>query len=366
MTSNVFSSTPASANAQLRQHAGSRQFLFVVIAASLAATAALLLPLAPAARAYVLEGQHWPNNKTITMTLGLGTPNRTLTDGATDWNPIAQDALNVWNGLLGSGVRFSGQAAGAQTGVQNDGVNTVFFAANVFGKAFGSGTLAVTTYFYSGSTIQEADVVFNNTKNFDSYRGKLRFDSRGISIPDLKRVAIHEFGHVLGLDHPDEAGQTVTAIMNARISDLEVPQSDDISGLQAIYGAPTTTPPSSSHPAFFTGEVPLANGVYYLAFPGNGNIFGYYTYFSDPRYLYHFDMGYEYVVAATDGTSGLYLYDFASNTWFYTSPSFPFPYLYDFTLNATLYYYPTSNNPQRYTSGPRYFYNFRTGQVIMK
>ncbi len=365
MTPNAFSSTATAVNAPLRRVAG-RRLLSVVLAAWLVALLLLLLPLlAPATHAYVLEGPRWPNNKTITMTLGLGTPNRTLSDGATDWNPIAQEALNIWNGYLGSGVRFAGQAAGTQTGVQSDNVNTVYFAANIYGKAFGGSTLAVTTYFYSGSTISEADVVFNNTKAFDSYRGALRYDSRGVSVPELKRVAVHEFGHALGLDHPDEAGQSVTAIMNARISSLESPQSDDIAGLQAIYGAPTT-PPSSSHPAFFTGEEPLSNGVYYLAFPGNGNIFGYYTYFSDPHYLYHFDMGYEYVVAAADGSSGLYLYDFASNSWFYTSPSFPFPYLYDFTLGATLYYFPTNNNPQRYTTGPRYFYNFKIGQVIMK
>ena len=57
----------------------------------------------------------------------------------------------------------------------------------------------------------------------------------------------------------------------------------------------------------------------------------------------------------------MYLYDFASNTFFYTSPSFPFPYLYDFSLKAFLYYFPDTNNAGHYTSNPRYFYNFGTG-----
>jgi hypothetical protein len=122
---------------------------------------------------------------------------------------------------------------------------------------------------------------------------------------------------------------------------------------------------SSPHPAFFTGEVALSNGVYYLAF-SNGNFFGYYSYLSDPHYIYHFDMGYEYLFDANDGQSGIYFYDFASSTYFYTSPSYPFPYLYDFSLNALLYYYPDTNNPGRYTSNLRYFYNFATGQIITK
>ena len=34
----------------------------------------------------------------------------------------------------------------------------------------------------------------------------------------------------------------------------------------------------AAHPPFFTGEAPLSNGVYYLAFPGNGSIFGWLTF----------------------------------------------------------------------------------------
>ena len=120
------------------------------------------------------------------------------------------------------------------------------------------------------------------------------------------------------------------------------------------------------HPAFFSGEVALSNGVYYLQFP-SGNLFGYYSYLSDLRYVYHFDLGYEYVFDALDGKSGVYLYDFKSGDFFYTSPTFPFPYLYDFGLNTVLYYYPDPNNAGHYnTDGTRYFYNFATGQIITR
>jgi hypothetical protein len=126
---------------------------------------------------------------------------------------------------------------------------------------------------------------------------------------------------------------------------------------------PTATATPGLHPAFFSGEVSLGNGVYYLQFP-NGNVFGYYSYLTDPHWIYHFDMGFEYWFDANDGQSGIYFYDFASNHFFYTSPSFPFPYLYDFSLNTVLYYFPDPNRPSHYTTNPRYFYNFATGQII--
>ena len=121
-----------------------------------------------------------------------------------------------------------------------------------------------------------------------------------------------------------------------------------------------------SLPAFFTGEAALGSGVYYLSFP-NGNYFGYYSFLSDPDYIYHFDLGYEYVFDAHDGQGGVYFYDFQSSDFFYTSPVFPFPYLYDFNLNSVLYYYPDPNDPGHYnTNGVRIFYVFSTGQNIIK
>lgn len=123
---------------------------------------------------------------------------------------------------------------------------------------------------------------------------------------------------------------------------------------------------ASAHASFFAGEAALSNGVYYLQF-ASGNPFGYYSYLSDPHYIYHFDLGFEYVFDAADGKNGVYLYDFKSNTFFYTSPAFPFPYMYDFTLNSAVYYYPDPSNAGHYnTNGIRYFYVFNTGTIISK
>jgi hypothetical protein len=110
--------------------------------------------------------------------------------------------------------------------------------------------------------------------------------------------------------------------------------------------------------AFFTGEVSLGGGVYFLRFP-DGKPFGYYNFPSYPI-LYHYEMGFE---AFIDGGNGAaYLYDFTSGHWFYTSASL-FPYLYDFTLSNWLYYFPDASN-QGYTTNPRTFANLGTGKIF--
>src|SRR5207302_9446582 len=148
-----------------------------------------------------------------------------------------------------------------------DGVNAVVFSNTLFWQQFGSGTLAVTYWRSSGSNIVEADILFNRNQQFDSYRGPLRFGSNGWAIGDIRRVLTHELGHALGLDHPDQHGQHVDAIMNSVTSDRETLSADDISGAQSMYAAPGPTPtptpapsPSGSHVANIWTRMDVGTG----------------------------------------------------------------------------------------------------------
>jgi hypothetical protein len=79
-----------------------------------------------------------------------------------------------------------------------------------------------------GFDIVEADIVFNSNTRFDIYDGPLVDQSRGV---DFGRVALHEMGHVIGMNHE----QTSASIMRATIGNLFTLQPDDIQGATALY-----------------------------------------------------------------------------------------------------------------------------------
>lgn len=113
--------------------------------------------------------------------------------------------------------------------------------------------------------------------------------------------------------------------------------------------------------SFFTGAVSVGNGFKYLVFP-NGTLFGYYNDTSFP-FIYHDDLGFEYVIDAANAAHGVYLYDFKLGVFFYTDPQI-FPYLYNFGTNSFFYYFADTNRPGHYTTNPRVFYNFGNGQFV--
>jgi hypothetical protein len=183
----------------------------------------------------------WPAG-TIPMVLMLGPATSTLIDGNTSWDVVAENALVAWNPYLGT-VQFTYRVSSGAA-YDGDGINQALFAYTVYGKAFGQGVLAVTTRWSIGTKRTEGDTLFNSAQPWNSYRGPLLPAASGGTLNDLQRVATHEFGHTLGLDHPDQAGQSVIALMNSTISDLDHLVTDDIAGVQALYSIAQGIPPS--------------------------------------------------------------------------------------------------------------------------
>ena len=194
----------------------------------------LLVLLAPAAWGYTYIKNadtglpiKW-NPGTVSLRILLGTTS-TLIDGS-NYNTSAQAAAQTWNDVIGN-LKFQSQLSAAAAATDHNRLNEMAFAADIFGKAFSDTTLAITTTWYSGNQRTESDIVFSTKWTWDSYRGAKR-----TGIVDLQRVAIHELGHSLGLDHPDEDAQTVNAVMNSHVSSIDTITSDDTDGAQNLYG----------------------------------------------------------------------------------------------------------------------------------
>ncbi len=211
------------------------------------ATCAAFALFSHSADAYTLEDKSWPLGTHLTFEENLGSPGHVLADGNTTWTAAVAPAFNSWNARVKDLTLIHHPNASA-TAQNHDGTNTITFASTVYGQAFGSGTLAVTYYYSSGSTLTEADVLFNRAQTFDSYRGNLRFGSNGYAIADLRRVLVHELGHSFGLGHPDDHGQNVDAIMNSVVGDREIPSADDTNGAQFLYNAPPASPTPTPTP----------------------------------------------------------------------------------------------------------------------
>jgi hypothetical protein len=201
---------------------------FILLAAIFLAA---ILP--PAAFAYDLEPYLWTENRTVLMHLSLvRDTGGQLSDGFNSFSESAEDALNIWNQHMVH-LKFAVDRNSVLPPNGSDADTSVSFSNTVYGDPFGNRVLAVTLLTPRGPTLIEADVIFNSAINYDSYRGPVQVEAQ-----DFHRIALHEFGHVLGLDHPDQATpkQIRNAIMNSTISSIDALQNDDIAGAQALHG----------------------------------------------------------------------------------------------------------------------------------
>ncbi len=227
--------------------------------------ALVLLAVPGRAPSYVYSGTKWPDGN-IVMQLDLRAPSSTLIDGSTSWGQPAEAALAAWNSNISRAHFLVVRDSTASTGLPNN-LNNVFWSSNAYGKNFndyasptqGGTIIGLTLTWVISGRVSEADVIFNNTQPFNSYRGVTRRTPSGQAIIDFRRLAMHEFGHVLGLLHPNDYGQSRTAQMNSNIGDLDTLAADDIQGAQFLWGDAAPPPPPPPPPTTVVVSFPPRN-----------------------------------------------------------------------------------------------------------
>ena len=243
-----------------------------------------LLALASAgpAGAYTLmkdsQGSTLSPGKARTFSMSVGSSQfSSVGYGTTSWNDLFESAMNSWNVIGVGGGRDTGfftkwtdgRYSNPCVGTDDD-INVAVWDSQYCGKAWPTGVLAITpTFWFSPSATFKASVIFNTNFQWNAYPGALRSAGGGQTLQDFFRVAVHELGHSQGLSHPDEAGQSVTAVMNSHASATDRQVTDDINGTHAINWYPFG-PVTNTYPLTVTvnGSGSVSSSPFGISCPG--------------------------------------------------------------------------------------------------
>ena len=190
-------------------------------------SSAVLLLFASWTSAYELNGLKWSEPYTdMNVDFSLGGADRS--SSGILWDDAFSQAADLWNTTTNFELTVHKNSPSDPCD-SGDLRNGSAFVDDECGEPFGANVLAVTySYYYTSKPdeVVEADILFNGAENWDIYEGSLKADA------DFKRVAAHELGHVMGLDHEE----VEVALMAPNMSEIEVPQPDDLEGIAFLYG----------------------------------------------------------------------------------------------------------------------------------
>lgn len=175
---------------------------------------------------------------------------------------LCRNAANIWNTDLPDRFTFVDSTDPVTFCDTEDGKVSVGGTTELCdGTAYGNRVLAVTLSIFFSSGPQAGQLIDANITVNQGFR---------FSQPGFQATLAHEFGHALGLSHPDQCGDDFNVLM--RSASLFSPQDQcfvlnpttaDVNGAELIY--PVTGPtPGLCGDADLSGAVTVTDGVQVL------------------------------------------------------------------------------------------------------
>jgi hypothetical protein len=174
-------------------------------------------------RAYALNGPKW---NSASVNYYINSANLDLPGAAVE--AAVRAGADSWAQQTNANFAFNYAGPSSLATNTMDNTNVVMFRNASSGSA-----IATAYYWFSGSRLIDADIVF--------WDGAFRFFSgtsgcTGGSAFYIEDIAAHEFGHALGLGHSATTGATMYPSVSSCNQGNRSLDADDIAGVVAIYG----------------------------------------------------------------------------------------------------------------------------------
>jgi hypothetical protein len=188
---------------------------------ALAIATIIVAASADPAMAYVLLSPRRTWASTPVNVPVYSTGNNSIADGNGGVTAVA-NAVKAWGMVNSSSTN--------QAAVRGQAPATIMLNSN--GRICNGSCLAATlTGYYSGSTINDADV-YTNTK----YKFYSSGEADGCSAEfDIEGIMVHEVGHVIGIGHTTVAGATMYPSVSSCNTGNRTLEADDIAAKNDLY-----------------------------------------------------------------------------------------------------------------------------------
>src|SRR5262245_465866 len=204
---------------------------------------ALACGAAAALSAYKLNGPRWAIRE---VPFYINPANGDVTESAAI--AAIQAGALAWSGQSNASVAFYYMGRTSGSSITKNGKNEVFFRNEAEGS-----TIARTYWWYNGANeLIDADILFldQGWRFFGGSSGC----SDGMYLQD---IAVHEFGHALGLGHSSDTTATMYGTAKRCSTDFRTLAPDDLAGVEKLY------PPSGANAApALTINSPSNNSTY--------------------------------------------------------------------------------------------------------